>query len=165
MPGGIDNDLESLPNRLVYDMAGTVRNVKVYLGGLHLKLNFEKHCSMYAKAIARGREVERESDPRGLKGHALKLNHIRNHIFIFVNCLVNNPAFSSQTKEQLTTKAAQFGSKCEFTDKFLKRITNTVQCPSLLKIPSFFQEFITPGIKVEDILEEFYQFRTEIYTK
>ncbi|KAI0192867.1 DNA topoisomerase II [Xylaria flabelliformis] len=66
MPGGIDNDLESLPNRLVYDMAGTVRNVKVYLGGLHLKLNFEKHCSMYAKAIARGREAERESDPRGL---------------------------------------------------------------------------------------------------
>ncbi|KAI5195412.1 type II DNA topoisomerase [Aureobasidium subglaciale] len=58
-------------------------------------------------------------------GVALKPAQIRNHIFLFVNCLIVNPAFNSQTKEQLTTKASQFGSKCTLGDKFLKDIAKT----------------------------------------
>ncbi|KAF2840027.1 type II DNA topoisomerase [Patellaria atrata CBS 101060] len=56
---------------------------------------------------------------------ALKNAQIRNHIFLFVNCLIVNPAFTSQTKEQLTTKATQFGSKPELNEKFLKQIIGT----------------------------------------
>lgn len=58
-------------------------------------------------------------------GVALKNHQIRNHIFLFVNCQIVNPAFTSQTKEQLTTKASQFGSKCTVSDKFLKDIAAT----------------------------------------
>ncbi|KAK5069899.1 DNA topoisomerase 2 [Lithohypha guttulata] len=58
-------------------------------------------------------------------GAQLKANQIRNHIFIFVNCLIVNPAFSSQTKEQLTTKASQFGSKCVVSDEFIKKVQKT----------------------------------------
>jgi DNA topoisomerase-2 len=58
-------------------------------------------------------------------GVTLKPAQIRNHIFLFVNCLIVNPAFNSQTKEQLTTKASQFGSKCTLGDKFLKDIAKT----------------------------------------
>ena len=56
---------------------------------------------------------------------ALKTSQIRNHIFIFVNCLIVNPAFTSQTKEQLTTKPSQFGSKCNLSDDFMKKIQRT----------------------------------------
>lgn len=185
MPDGIDDDLEAMIKRRVYDMAGTVRGIKVYLNDTLLKMTFTKYCEMYAKAIAeeRGAEEGQEvkasvilEDSKGhprweiafavsdgsfqqvsfvnsiattqggthvnyiadkictsllahlnkkKKGHALKANHVKNHIFIFVNCLVNNPAFTSQTKEQLTTKASQFGSKCELTDNFLKAIAKT----------------------------------------
>ena len=31
---------------------------------------------------------------------------------VFVNCLVENPAFDSQTKENMTLKQSAFGSKC-----------------------------------------------------
>ena len=55
----------------------------------------------------------------------LKTSQIRNHIFIFVNCLIVNPAFTSQTKEQLTTKSSQFGSKCNLSDEFMKKIAKT----------------------------------------
>ena len=55
----------------------------------------------------------------------LKTSQIRNHIFIFVNCLIVNPAFTSQTKEQLTTKFSQFGSKCILSDDFMKKIAKT----------------------------------------
>ena len=58
-------------------------------------------------------------------GVTLKNAQIRNHIFLFVNCLIVNPAFTSQTKEQLTTKSSQFGSKCQVSEKFLKDIAKT----------------------------------------
>lgn len=38
------------------------------------------------------------------KNTTVKLNHIKNYLYLFVNCLVENPAFSSQTKETLTTR-------------------------------------------------------------
>ncbi|KAK1674771.1 DNA topoisomerase [Colletotrichum godetiae] len=182
---GIDDDLEALINRRVYDMAGTVRGIKVYLNGTHIKLAFKGYCEMYAKAISKERGAEEGVEPKVVvevdktdahprweiaftvsdgsfqqvsfvnsiattsggthvnyvadqitgsllktldkkkKGHALKQNHIRNHIFIFVNCLVNNPAFTSQTKEQMTTKVSQFGSKCPLTEEFLKKIAKS----------------------------------------
>lgn len=192
MAEGIDDDLEALLYRRVYDMAGTVRGIKVHLNDEALKLDFKKYCEMYARAIAKERGAEEGVEPAATviledskahprweiafavsdgsfqqvsfvnsiattqggthvnyvadkictsllkhldkkkKGHSLKLNHIRNHIFIFVNCLVNNPAFTSQTKEQLTTKASQFGSKCDLTDQFLKKIGQTDAITNIL---------------------------------
>merc|ERR1719161_544453 len=55
-------------------------------------------------------------------GMEIKPNHVKNHLWIFVNCLIENPAFDSQTKETLTTKASQFGSSCELPDKLLKQV-------------------------------------------
>ena len=47
---------------------------------------------------------------------------IRNNFWVFLNCLIENPAFSSQTKEVLTNKPSTFGSKPELDDKFLKKL-------------------------------------------
>lgn len=59
------------------------------------------------------------------KGVTLKNHQIQNHFFLFINCLIVNPAFTSQTKEQLTTKQTAFGSKCQVSDKFLSGILKT----------------------------------------
>lgn len=59
------------------------------------------------------------------KGVTLKNHQIQNHFFLFINCLIVNPAFTSQTKEQLTTKSSAFGSKCQVSDKFLAGILKT----------------------------------------
>ncbi|KAF9870326.1 DNA topoisomerase 2 [Colletotrichum karsti] len=182
---GIDDDLDALIQRRVYDMAGTIRGIKVYLNGTHIKLGFKGYCELYAKAIAKERGAEEGVEPKVVveveknernerwevaftvsdgsfqqvsfvnsiattsggthvnyiadqitgsllktldkkkKGHALKQNHIRNHIFIFVNCFIDNPAFTSQTKEQMTTKVSQFGSKCPLSEEFLKKIAKS----------------------------------------
>ncbi|KAF3917390.1 hypothetical protein ABW21_db0204435 [Orbilia brochopaga] len=55
----------------------------------------------------------------------LKPNQIKSHFFLFVNCLIENPAFTSQTKEQLTTRPSQFGSKCEISDSFLSKVVKS----------------------------------------
>ncbi|KAH7165520.1 DNA topoisomerase [Dactylonectria macrodidyma] len=186
MPDGIDDDLESILYRRVYDMVGTVRGIKVYLNGEQIKIkDFKAYCDLYAKSIAKERSSEEGGTPtctvemdkdkshprweigfavsdgnfqqvsfvnsiattsggthvnyiadqvtayllktlnKKKKGHTLKQSHLRNHIFIFVNCLINNPAFTSQTKEQMTTKTSQFGSKCVVGEEFLKKVAKS----------------------------------------
>ncbi|KAG0724301.1 DNA topoisomerase 2 [Chionoecetes opilio] len=52
-------------------------------------------------------------------GVQIKPFQIKNHLWIFVNCLIVNPTFDSQTKENMTLQAKGFGSKCTFSDKFV----------------------------------------------
>jgi len=52
----------------------------------------------------------------------VKTSYIREHIFVFVNCIIVNPSFDSQTKDFLTTQVSKFGSSCKFTDKFFDNL-------------------------------------------
>ena len=41
---------------------------------------------------------------------------------LFVNCMIENPAFDSQTKDYMNTPVSKFGSKFEITDKFIDKL-------------------------------------------
>ncbi|CAD5233794.1 unnamed protein product [Bursaphelenchus xylophilus] len=56
----------------------------------------------------------------GKSGINVKPFQVKNHLWVFVNCLIENPTFDSQTKETMTLQAKNFGSKCEPTEKFVK---------------------------------------------
>ena len=56
------------------------------------------------------------------KSLTIKPQHVKQHLFIFVNCLIENPAFDSQTKETLSSKRDTFGSTFELSDSFLKHV-------------------------------------------
>eukprot|EP00929_Paragymnodinium_shiwhaense_P044865 TRINITY_DN22_c0_g2_i1.p1 TRINITY_DN22_c0_g2~~TRINITY_DN22_c0_g2_i1.p1 ORF type:complete len:1234 (-),score=417.26 TRINITY_DN22_c0_g2_i1:319-4020(-) len=58
-------------------------------------------------------------------GMDIKPFHVRNHLWVFVNSLIVNPAFDSQTKETLTLKQSKFGSKCEVADSAVRKVMNT----------------------------------------
>jgi DNA topoisomerase-2 len=47
---------------------------------------------------------------------------IKQHLWVFVRCLIENPAFSSQTKERMTLPMKDFGSKCKLTDDFMSKL-------------------------------------------
>ena len=55
-------------------------------------------------------------------GKDVKPAQVKNHLSVFVNCLVENPTFGSQTKEHLTTKPATFKSEVKLTDDFMKKV-------------------------------------------
>ncbi|KAF2969524.1 hypothetical protein GQX73_g4046 [Xylaria multiplex] len=132
---GIDDDLESLLHRRVYDMAGTVRGVKVYLNDSHIKLDFKKYCEMYAKAIARERTAEEGTEPDATVIIEDSKGHPRWEVGFAVSdgtfqqvSFVNSIATTSggpHTKELMTTKLSGFGSKCVLTEQFLKKIGST----------------------------------------
>ena len=49
-------------------------------------------------------------------------NSIKEQLFLFLRCDVENPAFDSQTKDYMNTPSSKFGSKCDVTDKFIEKI-------------------------------------------
>ncbi|KAL3990740.1 DNA gyrase/topoisomerase IV subunit A family protein [Acanthocheilonema viteae] len=53
-------------------------------------------------------------------GISVKPFQIKNHMWIFVNALIENPTFDSQTKETMTLQSKNFGSTCELSEKFIQ---------------------------------------------
>ncbi|EMR11038.1 hypothetical protein PNEG_00635 [Pneumocystis murina B123] len=181
----IDSDLESVFKRRVYDLAGCLKNVKVFLNGERIKIkSFKQYIEMYLNsngsedntkpliihdivndrwevaftvsdgqfnqvsfvnsiATTRGgthvnyivdQIVSKliEAVKKKNKSAPIKPFQIKNHIWIFINCLIENPAFDSQTKETLTLKQSSFGSKCLLNDDFIKKVLKTSIMESIL---------------------------------
>uniref|UniRef100_A0A8C1F8D2 DNA topoisomerase 2 n=1 Tax=Cyprinus carpio carpio TaxID=630221 RepID=A0A8C1F8D2_CYPCA len=57
-------------------------------------------------------------------GVAVKPFQVKNHMWLFVNCLIENPSFDSQTKENMTLQQKNFGSTCSLSEKFVKQANN-----------------------------------------
>jgi len=51
----------------------------------------------------------------------VKPNTIKEQLFLFVRCVIENPAFDSQTKDYMNTPVANFGSSCDISDKFIEK--------------------------------------------
>lgn len=89
-----------------------VNSICTYKGGTHV---------MYI-ADQLGEKVVEAVNKKN-KAAPVKLHQAKNHIWVFINCLIENPTFDSQTKENMTLRASAFGSKCELSDDFHKKCT------------------------------------------
>ncbi|CAJ0626037.1 10107_t:CDS:2 [Entrophospora sp. SA101] len=153
------DDTVALLNKRVYDTAGVVKDVKVFLNDKRIQVkNFKEYVQMYLKSVnadAASSKISVVHEKFGerwevviapsvegqfqqvsfvnsictskgglhvkhvteqittkLAEHIEKKNkdlkvkpqQVRNHIWIFVNCLIENPTFDSQTKEYMTLK-------------------------------------------------------------
>ena len=47
---------------------------------------------------------------------------IKEQLMVFVNCMIENPSFDSQTKDYMNTPVSKFGSKFEINDKFIDKL-------------------------------------------
>lgn len=105
-----------------FQQVSFVNSIATNSGGTHVNYIADQICTKLADIVKKKNKV----------GFQLKTNQIRNHIFIFVNALIVNPAFTGQTKEQLTTKTSQFGSTCNITEEFMKKIAKTEVVTNIL---------------------------------
>ncbi len=62
----------------------------------------------------------------------VKPSDLKQHIFLFIDSTVVNPAFSSQTKEKLITEVKEFGSVHEISDKLLNQVFTSEIIQSVL---------------------------------
>lgn len=98
-----------------FQQVSFVNSIATTSGGTHVNYIADQICNRLADQVKKKNKT----------GATLKPAQIRNHIFIFVNALIVNPSFNSQTKEQLTTKQSQFGSKCVLEEDFYKKVLKT----------------------------------------
>jgi DNA topoisomerase-2 len=68
------------------------------------------------------------------KNITVKQQYVKDSLFIFVNCIIENPTFSSQTKDKHTTRVSEFGSKFVLNDDTFKKIMKLGFVDSLLAI-------------------------------
>ncbi|XP_060705039.1 DNA topoisomerase 2-alpha [Hemiscyllium ocellatum] len=70
-------------------------------------------------------------------GVAVKPFQVKNHLWVFVNSLIENPTFDSQTKENMTLQAKSFGSQCVLSEKFIKAAMNCGVVESIMNWVKF----------------------------
>ena len=89
------------------------------------------------------------------KKKAVKTQHIKDNLIIFVKALIVNPSFDSQSKETLTTPVAKFGSKCELSEKFYEKLFKSGIIDKALSITEFYDKkklVKTDGKKISRII-------------
>lgn len=77
--------------------------------------------------------LEKVSKQKGSGALSIKAQHVKNYFCLFVNCLIENPAFDSQTKETLTSKRERFGSTCQLPEDLCEAILESGIIDSLLE--------------------------------
>lgn len=65
---------------------------------------------------------------------------IKNQLSLFVNSLIVNPSFDSQTKETLTTKVTKFGSRWKFSEDMAKKVCKSEIITNVLDFAKFKQD-------------------------
>lgn len=95
-----------------FNQVSFVNSIATTSGGTHVNYIADQITSKISE------EIKKKKQP-------IKTLQIKNNMFLFINCLIENPSFTSQTKEQLTTRKTAFGSQCELSPEFLKKIMKT----------------------------------------
>ncbi|KAF7987881.1 hypothetical protein HCN44_003744 [Aphidius gifuensis] len=94
-----------------------------------------KHVDHVSDAIVK--KLQDTLKKKNKEGAKLDKKSIKQHMWIFINCLITNPTFDSQTKENMTLVVSKFGSKYEVTDKFITGISKLGIIESILHWAKF----------------------------
>eukprot|EP00927_Polykrikos_kofoidii_P065326 TRINITY_DN6109_c0_g2_i1.p1 TRINITY_DN6109_c0_g2~~TRINITY_DN6109_c0_g2_i1.p1 ORF type:complete len:1935 (-),score=346.71 TRINITY_DN6109_c0_g2_i1:397-6201(-) len=107
-----------------FQQVSFVNSINTSRGGTHVNYLADQVVNAVLDSVSKQK-------PNGTL--AVKGAHVRGHILLFVNCLIENPAFDSQTKETLTSKRERFGSTCSLPDTFLQSVVESGIVDTLLE--------------------------------
>ena len=79
-------------------------------GGKHVEYITNQIVRKLAELIKKKKKVD------------VKPNTIKEQLMLFLRCDIENPSFSSQTKDELGTAVANFGSSCKVSDDFIEKL-------------------------------------------
>jgi DNA topoisomerase-2 len=129
-----------------FQQVSFVNSICTSKGGTHVQYIADQIVSKLME------KVLKKNKKLNIKPHQIKAN-----LWVFVNCLIENPAFDSQTKETLNTKTINFGSTYELSDKFLKEVEQSGVVDLVLKVAQAKEEAkmakdLGPGKKKQKLL-------------
>jgi DNA topoisomerase-2 len=74
---------------------------------------------------------------RKYKDITIKPAFIKEHIWVFVDAIIEDPKFTSQVKEQLITKISDYGTKVVISEKFIKKLAKSGIMDEVYKLAQF----------------------------
>ena len=118
------------PNTSFHQMS-FVNNIATFKGGTHMNHILDQ---IIKKVTV---EVKKKN-----KDLVIKPSQIKDNLMIFINSIIEDPKFGSQSKEELTTKKSDFNKnfKCEIDDKFIGKICKSGLLDKLTNIAQVNQE-------------------------
>ena len=99
-----------------FQQVSFVNSICTSKGGTHVSYYTEKLTSFIIESIKKGKKG---------KNLEIKPAQVKQHLWVFVNCKIENPTFDGQTKDTLTLKQSSFGSEFSLDDKYLKNVLKT----------------------------------------
>lgn len=98
----------------VFEQISFVNGICTYHGGNHVDYILNQIIKKIEAIIL-----------KKYKEAKIKSSTVKDNLVIFLDSVIDNPAFTSQTKETLKTKSTEFGSVFEPSDKLIKKISST----------------------------------------
>jgi DNA topoisomerase-2 len=126
-----------------YECISYVNGICTYKGGTHV--------DYIANQLVKELNIAVKKKHKTLK---LKPSQIKDNMTIFIDSVIENPSFSSQTKEELTTKKDKYGSECNLSSKFINKLLKTGIVEELVEYGKFKEHSVlkkTDGKKTSKI--------------
>lgn len=126
-----------------FEQKSFVNGICTYKGGNHTEYVLKGIIKKVKEAIAKKN-----------KDLKVKDESIKENLVIFIDCTIINPAFSSQAKEELKTKQAEFGSSYEMNDKIMAKIIKSGLVEQIIAMAKLKDQVIlknTDGKKTSNI--------------
>tara|TARA_B100000795_G_scaffold269805_1_gene260475 strand:+ start:2944 stop:6378 length:3435 start_codon:yes stop_codon:yes gene_type:complete len=108
-----------------FEQVSFVNGITTHQGGKHVDYITNQICKKIADYIEKKKKVK------------VKTAHIKENLFIFIKCIIDDPSFNSQIKEFLTTPLSKFGSKCEIDDKFIDKLAKMGLMETAISLSNF----------------------------
>jgi DNA topoisomerase-2 len=118
------------PLKVVYDQCGPRWEVAICVSAQGFQqisfvnsiatLKGGKHVDHVSDMVVK--TLQGNIDKKDKTGMKIAPKQIKDHMWIFIGALVENPTFDSQSKETMTLVAKSFGSKCVLSEKFTKEV-------------------------------------------
>ncbi|ARF09044.1 DNA gyrase/topoisomerase IV [Catovirus CTV1] len=106
-----------------------VNGISTFQGGTHVSYITDQICKKIIDHIKiKHKKVN------------VKPSHIRENLTIFIDCVIEDPSFNSQTKDFLGSKASDYGSSCEVSDTFIKGLIDAGLVEEVVRLAEFKEE-------------------------
>jgi DNA topoisomerase-2 len=93
-----------------FQQVSFVNGICTYKGGKHVEYIMGKITRELVKFIEKKKKVK------------VNANSIKEQLFLFLKCDIENPSFDSQSKDFLNTTTDKFGSSCDVSEAFIEKV-------------------------------------------
>lgn len=93
-----------------FSQVSFVNGIHTSKGGKHVEYVLQQITRKLVEYIEKKKKVK------------VKSSSIKEQLMLFVNCVIENPSFDSQTKDNMNTNVTHFGSTCKISDTFIEKV-------------------------------------------